>query len=107
VLRADAGRHAVVRRGVDGDGVGGPEGVGLLAAHERQVHPVGDVVREREADHPLRAHHEIDHLRRDQLRRADEVAFVLPILVVGDDDELARPKVGERLLDGTEGHDGS
>ena len=31
-------------------------------------------------------------------RRADEIALVLAILVVGDDDELAGANVGDRLL---------
>ena len=44
------------------------------------------------------------HLGGDELRGADEIAFVLAILVVGDDDELARANVGDRLFDGAEWH---
>ena len=44
------------------------------------------------------AHHEVDLLGRDLLGRDDEVAFVLSILVIDDDDELAVTEVLEGLL---------
>ena len=47
--------------------------------------------------------HEVDHLGRGQLGRADEVALVLAVLVVGHDDDLAVAQVVDRLLDGAEG----
>ena len=37
--------------------------------------------------------HEVDFLRRDRLRRRDEVAFVLAVLVIHDYHELAGAKV--------------
>ena len=43
-------------------------------------------------------------LGRDQLGRADEVALVLAVLVVGHDDDLAVAQVLDRLLDGAECH---
>jgi hypothetical protein len=48
--------------------------------------------------------HEVDHLGRDQLRRADEVALVLAVLVIRDDDELAVLQVFDGLGDSPEGH---
>jgi hypothetical protein len=49
--------------------------------------------------------HEIDHLGRDQLGRADEIALVLAVLVIGHDDDLAVAQVLDGLLDGAErGH---
>ena len=44
---------------------------------------------ERETDHPLRLQHEVDQRGRHELRSADQIALVLAILVIGDDDELA------------------
>ena len=54
--------------------------------------------------------HEVDDLRRHLLRRDDEVALVLAVLVVDDDDHPALAQFLERLLDGAErgrfvGHD--
>src|SRR5690348_6661293 len=50
--------------------------------------------------------HEVDHLRRGQLRRADQVTFVLAVLIVRDDDDLAVSQVLDGLLDRSEGgHD--
>ena len=51
--------------------------------------------REREADQAARAlRHEVDDLGRDQLGRADEIAFVLAIFVVGNNEHLT---VADRL----------
>ena len=41
--------------------------------------------------------HEVDHLGRDQLRRADEVTLVLAVLVIRDDDDLAVLQVFDGL----------
>ena len=46
--------------------------------------------------------HEVDRLGRDELRGDREVALVLAILVVDDDDEAARADLLDRLLDGRE-----
>jgi len=56
---------------------------------------IGAFPRKRETNPPTRlADHEVDHLGRDELRRADEIAFVLAILIVGDDYQLAGLDVG-------------
>ena len=47
--------------------------------------------------------HEVDHLRRDQLGRADQIAFVLPVFVIGDDDDFPVADVFDRLLNRPEG----
>ena len=51
--------------------------------------------------------HEVDQLGRNELRRADEIAFVLAVLIVGDDDDLAGFDVGDGLFNGSELHDSS
>ncbi len=54
--------------------------------------------------------HEVHHLRRGTLRRADEIALVLAVGVIRDDDHLARADVGEDGFDigewGVGGHGG-
>ena len=50
------------------------------------------------------AGHEVDDLGRDLLRGDREVALVLAVLVVDDDDHLAGPDVLEGLGDGAERH---
>ena len=56
--------------------------------------------REGDADQaPALLAHEVDRGRRHLLRRHDEVALVLAVLVVDDDDLLAEPDVGDRGLD--------
>ena len=44
--------------------------------------------------------HEVDELGRDELGGAHQVALVLAILIVRDDDDLAVAQVLDRLLDG-------
>ena len=44
--------------------------------------------------------HEIDRFRRDVFGGHDEVAFVLAVFLVDEDDHLASLDVGEDVLDG-------
>jgi hypothetical protein len=48
--------------------------------------------------------HEVDDLGRDQLGGADEVALVLAVLVVHDDDHAAVAQVSGGLFDGSKRH---
>ena len=73
--------------------------------HRREAEGVYAITGEGETDHAARLlDHEIHHLGRDQRRRADEIPFVLAILVVRDDDELPVVDVGDRLLYRSEDH---
>jgi hypothetical protein len=66
------------------------------------------LVRQGETDPAARVgDHEIDHLGGDQLCRADQVSLVLPVLIIGHDDEFAVPEVVDGLFDGAEGHSSS
>src|SRR5439155_6349589 len=50
--------------------------------------------------------HEVDRLRGDELRGHRQVALVLAVLVIADDDHLALADVVDRLLDRREGRRG-
>ena len=105
ILRADARRHAEARRRIDAHGVRRAIVVEVRLAHGREPERVDAIAGEREADHAARLlDHEVDHLRRHELRRADEIPFVLAILVVGDDDELSVADVVDRLFYRSEDH---
>ena len=105
VLCADAGGDAEFRCGIDADGKRGALLFRVLFSLLRQAELVGALAGERETDPSARlTDHEVDHLRRDELRGADEIALVLAILVVGDDDKLAGLDVGNCLLDRSKTH---
>ena len=86
----DAGRDALAR--VDGDRVGGAAPVLVDPEHRRQVEPVGVLLGHRDADV---ARGVPDHERHEvggrQLGGEDQVALVLAVLVVDDDDRPAAP----------------
>ena len=46
--------------------------------------------------------HEVDGLRRNHLRRNDQVAFILPIFIVYDDDHTACFEVANCIFDARE-----
>ena len=55
---------------------------------------------ERQADQAAAVlRHEVDGLGRDLLGRHAQVAFVLPVLVIHEDDHLAGLDVGDRVFD--------
>jgi len=98
----DAGRHLAA--GLDRDREGGAEGGGVVLHHQRQVEVAAALLAERQADQPAAVlGHEVDRRRGDLLGRDGEVPFVLAVLVVDDDDDLAAAKACDRLLDGDEG----
>ena len=101
--RRDAGRR------VAGDGVGGALRVLVHGRHGRQVQRLCPSRRHRRAHdprgvpddepHPLRSHRRGGH---------DEVALVLAVLVIDDDDGPPVAQGGQRGVDGVEAdHDGS
>ena len=71
--------------------------------HRQQAELVADVAVQRHAQVARRvADHERDEFRRRLLGGEDEVALVLAILVVDDDDGLTRRDIGDRPLDGVQ-----
>jgi hypothetical protein len=90
---------------VDGDGERRPLRLGVGRDHEGEVELVGPVLGDGGADEARRVFDEEGDLRRrGELGRHDEVALVLPVLVVDDDDDLPAADGGDGLLDGGEGH---
>ena len=73
---------------------GGPGAAGRL--HHRQLEPLDLLLGEREADEaPAVGRHEVDGVGRDELGGHRQVALVLAILVVDEDDHLAGADVGD------------
>ena len=68
--------------------------------HRRELEELDDVGRRRHADEPARpAQHEVDRVGGDPARRHLEVALVLAVLVVDDEDHLAAPDPPQCLVD--------
>src|SRR5690606_19489270 len=83
-------------------------GLGVVHHHERQVELAGPLGRDGRADHARGVvEEEGDGLGRGELGRHDEVALVLAVLVVDDDDDLAAPDGGDGVLDLGVGHQDS
>src|SRR5690606_964628 len=98
VGRGDTGGHALPR--VHGHGVGGAALVLVLVVHRRQVEPVGVRLGQRHADVAGGVpDHEGQQFGCGLLGREDQIALVLPVLVVDDDHELARGDVRDGPLD--------
>ena len=100
----DAGGDAFAR--LDGLSEGGAEAGGVLLRHGEEAQVVGALLGEGEADEAAAiAGHEVDGFGSDVLGGEGEVAFVLAIFVVDDDDHAAGANfvegagdVGERGL---------
>ena len=80
-----------------------PSGDLVLVGHRPQPELVGARLGQAEADQPAAVgRHEVDRLGRRELRGDHEVALVLAVGVVDDDDEAALADVLDRVLDGGE-----
>src|SRR5439155_6972871 len=103
VVRGDAGRDPFA--GLDGDGEGGAVGRLVAIGHHPQPEVVATLAGEAEADEaaPL-LRHERDRLRRRELRGDGQVALVLAVGGVDDDDHAAGTDLLYSLLDRREGH---
>ena len=85
----DAGGDALA--GLDRDGERRLERRLVLGRHQVEPELVAALGRQRQADQPAAVlGHEVDRLGRDELGRHREVALVLAVLVVADDDHPAR-----------------
>src|SRR5262249_43608185 len=83
----------------------GAVGRRVLGCHRRQLDLLERRSLERHADTPARvAHHERHRLRRGLLSRDDQVALVLAVGVVHDDDGLTAGDGFDRVLDRGERH---
>ena len=94
----DAGADAGAR--LDRDRERGLERRLVLGRHQVEPELVAALGGERQADQPASLlGHEVDRLGGDELRGHRQVALVLAVLVVADDDHLALADVLDRLLD--------
>ncbi len=103
ILGADAGGGAV--DGVDRLHKGAAEGVAAVArGHAAQVERGEALGRQRDADEaaPVEGH-EVDGLGIGLLGGDDQIALVLAMLIVGDNDHLAGTDGVQHLGDGIEG----
>ncbi len=91
----DAGGDAFA--GFDGLGEGGAEAGGVVLGHGTEAHVVGALFGEGEADEAAaEAGHEVDGFGGAELGGDGEVAFVLAVLVVDEDDHAT----GLELVEG-------
>ena len=94
----DARRDAVA--GLDRDRERGAELRLVLVGHLAQPELVAALGGQAEADEPATVdRHEVDGVGRHELRRDGEVALVLAVVVVDDDDEATRTDLLDRVLD--------
>jgi hypothetical protein len=97
--RAHAGLDGHAERGAE------PGGVLLVADHERDPQLVEPLAEHRQAHEPAAvAGHEVDGLGSDLLGGDREVALVLAVLVVHDDEHLPGLEVLEGLRNGADRH---
>ncbi len=88
VVRRDAGGDALAR--LDRHGERGLVPRAVLRRHQRQGELFAALAGQRQADQAARvAGHEVDRVRRGELRGDDKVAFVLAVLVIDQDEHAA------------------
>ena len=88
LLRRDAGRQAMAD--IDRDGKGGTERRIVARHHRIEMQPPRFIVRQGRADDARGMADDERHLFGRAQRSGDEqIALILPIVVVGDDDDLA------------------
>ena len=94
---------------VDGDSKGGFVVVGVVRDHLGKLQLLDVRRRHGHADEPLGVGgHEVDVLRGGELGGADEVPLILPVRVVGDQDQTPLPELLQGLFNGVvRKHDGS
>ena len=104
-VRAIAGGNARARRVLrfDRDAERCAEPRGVLIDHQRNLELVEPLAGHRHADQPAAVfRHEVDRLRRHLLGGEGQIALVLAIFVVADDDDLAGAKRVDGVFDASE-----
>jgi hypothetical protein len=75
---------------VNGHGVSGAQGIGTRGNHGWELKPIGDFGQHRHAKQPFAVcDHKVDQLRRCLFSGTDEITFILTILVIEYDHEVA------------------
>ena len=94
--RRDAGGDALAR--LDRDGERGLVARAVRLAHQRQAELLDPLAGQRQADQAARvAGHEVDRVGRRELRRDDQVALVLAVLVIDQDEHAAVARLLDQL----------
>ena len=102
VLRRDAGGGPPL--GLDRDAERRLEAGGILRHHERNLEFVEPLRRHRQADEAAPVlRHEVDRLGRDLVGSNRQVALVLPVFIVDDDDHLSLAEGVEGIFDPGDG----
>ena len=71
---------------------------GIARGHRRQLQALAALFGQREADQAApEAGHEVDRLGRHVIGREDQVALVLAVFLVDEDDHAAGGEVGDEL----------
>ena len=98
VVRRDAGRNPFAR--LDRYGKGSRMARAVRARHQLEMQLLGALGRQRDADQaPAVLGHEVDRVGRRHLRRDDEVALVLALLGVDQNEHAAVARILDHLLD--------
>ena len=72
----------------------------VVLGHQRQAQFADTPGRQRQADQPTgMLGHEVDRLGRRHLRRDDDVAFILPALVVDQNEDVPVARLLDDLFD--------
>ncbi len=96
VARRDTRRDAIA--GLDRDCEGGLVPSAILRAHQIETELIHPLLAQRQADQPLAMHrHEVDRRRRRHLCRDNEIALILPILVINKDEHPAITRLVDYL----------
>ncbi len=106
VCGGNAGGHAFSR--LDGNGELGAETGTIARRHQRQFEQLTALAGHRHADQAAgEACHEVDVLGGDAFGGDDDVALVLAVLVIHEDDHLAGADVFDQFFSGIERHGAS
>ena len=101
--RRDAGGHAL--GGLDRDGEGGAMGGLAVGDHQRQTQALTTLFGQGEAVEPAtELGHEVDRLRGHALGGQQQIALILAVFVVHDDDHATRAQLVNDLFGAVKGH---
>ena len=99
----NAGGHAF--SGFNRHGESGAVDRAIAGRHGREFQKFATLAGEREANQATaKTRHEIDGFRRDMVRGQHQIAFVLAVFFIHQDDDAARFHLGDDLLHGRNGH---
>ena len=98
VLGGNAGGNPVLWTGIDADGEGGLVAVGIGTDHQRKIKDIETLTLHGNADETAGlGSHEVDLEGCGELGSADDVAFILAVLIIDDNDRLTVTNGGEAI----------